>query len=365
MSHLRGFTPLALIVGILALAAAPTTAQAQQAYAYQNIFDDNSGLTLTGLWAVDATPSIGANSAQGASAGNSLNWNNGVDFSGGTLTGTARTPTIDMTGVANASMTFYCWYNTETGASYDQKWVRIFNATNNSQVYQQQIYQGAPAPGNCSGLSTWHQHTWATMPPAALGIPIIIEFFFNAVDGAGNNGQGWFVDDLVIISDDATPPVAIADLAAGSPTLTEATVTWTSPFDNDTSGQASSFDLRYATAPITAGTWGQATQVNGEPLPSTPGTPHSLLVAGLNPGTTYHFAIVTTDFANNVSALSNVPSVDTLAPPPVGGSATTAPTAAEDKYANCSAGVAGSPIGLMVLAGFLALATAGRRLIKK
>src|SRR5688572_5688841 len=224
MSHLRAFSPLALIVGLVAVSAAPTTAHAQQAYAYQNIFDDNTGLTLNGLWAVDATPNIGANAAQGASAGNSLNWNNGVDFSGGTIFGTARTTPIDLSGIsdpADASMTFYCWYNTETSGSYDQKWIRIYNATTNSLITSQQFYVGNAAPGNCSALSAWHQHTFSSMPNNTVGISIFLEFEFNAVDTAGNNGQGWFVDDLVIITADTAPPEVIGDLAAANPTETE------------------------------------------------------------------------------------------------------------------------------------------------
>src|SRR5688572_31226567 len=124
MSHLRAFSPLALIVGLVAVSAAPTTAHAQQAYAYQNIFDDNTGLTLNGLWAVDATPNIGANAAQGASAGNSLNWNNGVDFSGGTISGTRPPPRFAWSGIwdrGEAWRPFYSCYTPETGGSYDRR----------------------------------------------------------------------------------------------------------------------------------------------------------------------------------------------------------------------------------------------------
>src|SRR5687767_5818323 len=129
MFHLKLFTPLALVAGLLASVAAPAPVSAQQAYAYQNVFDDATGLTLTGLWACDATPSIAAGPGSG---GNSLNWNNGADFSGATITGTARTPTINP--ISSATMTFNCWYNTETGPTYDQKWIRIFNATTGGQV---------------------------------------------------------------------------------------------------------------------------------------------------------------------------------------------------------------------------------------
>jgi hypothetical protein len=165
--------------------AAPA-AMAQQAYAYNNPFTDNTGLTLNGLWAVDSTPAIGANAAPAASNGNSLNWNNGVDFSGATITGTARTPTIDMTGVNTATMTFYCWYNTRRRHLRPEVDPDL-QRHNNTRVFAQQS-TGLLRRGNCAGLSSWHRHSWATS--AALNIPIIIGFFFNAVDRGGSNGPG-------------------------------------------------------------------------------------------------------------------------------------------------------------------------------
>ena len=367
MLNPRIFTPLALVAGLLASVAAPATVMAQQAYAYQNPFDDGDDLTMNGLWACDSTPSIGANNAPGASGGNSLNWNNGTNFTGGTLTGTARTSTINLTGATSASMSFYCWYNTEAGGTYDQKWVRIFNANSQVQVYQVQVYSGAAAPGNCSGLSAWHQHTWttSTFPPAALGIPIQVEFFFNAVDGAGNDGQGWFVDDLVIISADTTPPVPIDDLAASVPTLAGCKLDWSAPFDDDTSGTAASYDLRYATVPINAGNFASATPISGEPLPGPEDTPHTVTLAGLSAGTTYYFAIKSTDFAGNVSAISNVATITTLAPPSTGGGSVTGPAAKEDRYANCAAGTTAGPIGLMALAVLIGFAAAFRSTFRK
>src|SRR6185503_6408194 len=69
MFHLRFFTPLALAAALLAFVAAPTPLAAQQAYAYQNPFDDSTGWTLNGLWAVDNTPAV-PNGSAGASGGN-------------------------------------------------------------------------------------------------------------------------------------------------------------------------------------------------------------------------------------------------------------------------------------------------------
>ncbi len=362
MSSIKSFTPLAIAAGLLVCMAAP--AAAQQAYAYQNIFDDNSGLTLNGLWAVDNTPAV-PNGAPGASGGNNLNYNNGSDYAGNN-SGTARTPTINMTGVSAATMTFWCRYQTEDpGTNYDVRWIRIFNATSGGQVYTGQFSQNAAAPLSCPSMSTWHQHSWTTFPAAALDIPIQIEFFFNTVDGVANNYQGWFIDDLEIIGDDATPPDAIDDLTASSPSLSGCTLEWTSPFDNDTSGVAASFDLRHSTAPITTANFNQATAVSGEPSPGAPGTLHTVTLAGLNPGTQYYFAIRSTDFAGNVSALSNIETVNTLALPPVGGSATTLPPRPKDRYNACSAGVAGSPIGLMTLGAILALAGSLKRIIRR
>src|SRR5262245_49469998 len=219
MLRFKIFTPLALVAGLLATFAAPATVHAQQAYAYQNVFDDNSSLVLTGLWAVDNTPAVPSGAP--ASGGNNLNYNDGVDYDNGSSnSGTARTPTINLTGVSNAQMSFWCRYQTETtGTSYDQRFLRIYNATSGAQVYSGQL-AGTGGAITCPAMSQWHQHVFNPMPAAALNIPIIVEFYFNTVDSAINNYQGWFVDDLVIIADDVTPPVAIADLAASNPSLT-------------------------------------------------------------------------------------------------------------------------------------------------
>jgi hypothetical protein len=214
-------------------------------------------------------------------------------------------------------------------------------------------------------MNQWHQHTWSAIPPAALGIPIQIEFFFNTQDNFANNYQGWFIDDLVMIVNDVTPPVAISDLDANTPGLSGCTVEWSSPFDDDISGKAASFDLRYSTSTITAANFATATQVTGEPVPAAPGTPHTVNVTGLNPGTQYYFAIKSTDVAGNTSAISNIVTLTTTALPPVGGSATEAAKPPKDRYNACSAGTAGAPVGLMALGALLGFAAAFRSRFKK
>jgi phosphodiesterase/alkaline phosphatase D-like protein len=93
------------------------------------------------------------------------------------------------------------------------------------------------------------------------------------------------------------------------------TLTWTTPGDDGMIGTASAFDLRYSTSPITAANFAQATRWASMPTPATPGTQQSATVTGLQPNTTYYFAIKTADDVPNWSPISNVLSRTTLQAP--------------------------------------------------
>ncbi|QGQ94328.1 hypothetical protein EHS13_05110 [Paenibacillus psychroresistens] len=112
---------------------------------------------------------------------------------------------------------------------------------------------------------------------------------------------------LVFTSSDTTAPSAITNLAVGTTTLSTVPLSWTSPGDDGSTGTASSYDIRYSTSAITTGNWASATQATGEPTPSIAGTSESFTVNGLNSGTTYYFAIKTSDEMPNESGLSNLP----------------------------------------------------------
>ena len=116
---------------------------------------------------------------------------------------------------------------------------------------------------------------------------------------------------------DTTAPSAVT-LATGTLTDTSIQLTWTAPGDDAGSGTASTYDIRYSTSAITAGNWGSATQVSGEPAPQAASSSESFTVTGLDPNTTYYFAIKTADEVPNWSAISNSPSATTLERP-VGG----------------------------------------------
>ena len=110
------------------------------------------------------------------------------------------------------------------------------------------------------------------------------------------------------------PPAAITNLVTLAPTFSSITLTWTAPGSNGNTGTAASYDVRYATWPITENTWTLATQATGEPVPQIAGTTQSMTINNLNQGTAYYFAIKTSNADSAVSGISNTVFGKTLAP---------------------------------------------------
>ncbi len=80
---------------------------------------------------------------------------------------------------------------------------------------------------------------------------------------------------------------------------------WTESGDDGNVGTPTTVELRYATSPITLATWDAAALVPNLPVPSPSGTPRRVVVHGLSFGTTYYFALRSSDEAGNWSGLSN------------------------------------------------------------
>lgn len=112
-------------------------------------------------------------------------------------------------------------------------------------------------------------------------------------------------------------PAIVADLAIGTITGSSVVLNWTAPGDDDNSGTASEYDIRYSTAPITDANFSSATQVSGEPNPQSAGSSETFTVTGLDSDTEYYFAIKTADEVPNWSGLSNVVNATTpdITPP--------------------------------------------------
>lgn len=116
----------------------------------------------------------------------------------------------------------------------------------------------------------------------------------------------------------SVPPAAIQDLrttTAGSDSLV---LLWTAPGDDGETGQASAYDLRMRTAgPIlNEEEFTEAEPVAGVGSPRPAGAQERFVMRGLDPATTYHFAIRTADDVPLLSEISNPASGTTLPLPP-------------------------------------------------
>lgn len=122
---------------------------------------------------------------------------------------------------------------------------------------------------------------------------------YYSVDNVGNTEST--VTSSYQAKVDRAAPAAVADLAGPTSTATSVNLTWTNPSDGTGSGNAS-FDVRYRIgATFVEGDWASASLATGEPTPPSTG----MTVSSLTCGTTYAFAIKTTDNVGNISTISN------------------------------------------------------------
>ena len=102
------------------------------------------------------------------------------------------------------------------------------------------------------------------------------------------------------------PPAAITDLAPYFPDNSSVELRWTAPGDDNNSGTAAQYDIRYASSAIdTEVKFAAAEQCIGEPTPSPPGTVQTFNVTNLMGDAIHYFVIKTADEVPNWSPLSN------------------------------------------------------------
>ena len=133
-------------------------------------------------------------------------------------------------------------------------------------------------------------------------------------EGGNTSGLSNVANDTTLTPPaDPTAPSAVANLAAGSPTSTAITLTWTATGDDGTTGTATSYDIRYmAGTSITSSNWDSATPCTGEPTPKANGGSESYTVNGLSSNTQYYFGIKVGDEIPNWSNISNIANATTL-----------------------------------------------------
>ena len=138
------------------------------------------------VWAIDATPKD-----PGAYADNSLNFNNGTNYDGGTTKGQALSPVIDLTKVTAGSVTlmFKSYVDSEVSTNYDKRWIEV---TSDAFVGKKTLLIG-----NGSALQDGWRWEWLDLS-SFKGQRVRLRLLFDSVDGLNNKFKGWFVDDLVI-----------------------------------------------------------------------------------------------------------------------------------------------------------------------
>jgi len=153
------------------------------------------GWTRTGLWHYS--------SQRYNSPATSAAYNNGVNYNTGAAnSGSLISPPIDLPLADDTLLLFNSWFQTEILNQYDVKRVEIsLDGTNWTTLSQ--------LDSAASNQLIWTQQGVDISLYA--GQPIQLRFFFDTVDSILNNYEGWYVDDVRIMTNAANqPPVANA-----------------------------------------------------------------------------------------------------------------------------------------------------------
>lgn len=201
---------------------------------YQTDFENPAGWTLfeyppgaSVRWSFDATP---AGVAGGPSrGGKSLNYNTGVDYASSDpdATGSATSSIIDLRGMPDPRLVFWCNFVTEPGsdvvgpsAGSDLRILRFLPILSDGQEgvpFGMLLDRSPDHPlGPCAAMGTWHRHEYRLAQHGSLE-RVRVQFQFSAGDVQNNGFPGWFIDDLSVAEPSAAEvaPLAGAGGAAG------------------------------------------------------------------------------------------------------------------------------------------------------
>lgn len=153
------------------------------------------------------------------------------------------------------------------------------------------------------GQTPGEGQSWACVPNGTANFAWTLTTTFCASNG-GQTG-------------DVTAPDAVNNLLAVPGAFPgEIRLTWTAPGDDGATGTASGYIIKVSHATITAGNFDAAADIDRwitEFVPHAAATPETLFVFGLNPDSSWHFAMKTQDEVPNTSAISNDASSSPLA----------------------------------------------------
>ncbi|MDD5688217.1 MAG: discoidin domain-containing protein [Elusimicrobia bacterium] len=221
------------------------------------------------------------------------------------------------TGVATSNSVSLSWTsvgddnNTGTASVYDIRYSNVnINDSNWATATQ---CSGVPAP-----LVAGTNQSYTVQ---GLSSGITYYFAMKVRDEVPTNWSGLSnVVSRATNTADTKAPSAIDTLVAGSVTSNSIALSWTSVGDDDKTGTATTYDIRYATFNITGSNWDLAgvTQCSGVPAPLVAGTNQGYTVQGLSSGITYYFAMKVADEVPNLSGISNIVTGQTTAQSNIG-----------------------------------------------
>ncbi len=203
---------------------------------------------------------------------------------------------------------------TQRATAYDLRY-------STSRLFQSNFNAAASAVVTWDGRSGYGGPAFAFIPsPCGSNEEIIVSglapgtkyyFALKSADEAGNWSALSNLDSVTTTGGDTQRPAPTTSLVATATSTTSIRLTWRSVGDDSLSGTPVSYTVKRSTSTITEGNFAAATTVT-PPSAVAAGTIVTLDVTSLSAGTTYYFAIKTTDDASQVSAISNVAQCATM-----------------------------------------------------
>ncbi len=121
------------------------------------------------------------------------------------------------------------------------------------------------------------------------------------------DGSGWWkIDNISVSEADSIEPDSVNDLRVKFAGNRSITLKWTAVGDDEKSGQAYIYDIRYSTETIEESNFEEATQVISVVQPQTAGMTESITINNLYPATAYYFAVKAADELLQWSGISNI-----------------------------------------------------------
>jgi hypothetical protein len=183
--------------------------------------------------------------------------------------------------------------------------VDLFFSSNGGTTWSE-VATSRPATGNFDWNVPHVQANQGLIKVQQRGVPAVFD-----------QNDPFFRVDTLLDPGDTIPPAAVTDLHHTAVDTFSADIEWTATGDDNLTGTATLYDIRYSTADINLANWDAATAVAGVPAPLVSGTVQNMRIGGLLPNTLYYVAMKVLDEVPNISGLSNVDTFRTLyAPPP-------------------------------------------------